>query len=113
MEIEKLDEGLKAPAKAALEKLAPALALPLAPTDWATHAAPALATFRKALAAASVTLPEREDGLLSELEELAGQISKDGPSWQAARSWAVALLPIFVYVDDYPELTGHQNIADT
>ncbi len=24
----------------------------------------------------------------------------------------MTLLPTFVYVDEYPELTGHQNIAD-
>ena len=28
------------------------------------------------------------------------------------RRWALGKLPIFVYVDDYPELTGHQNIAE-
>jgi predicted ATP-dependent endonuclease of OLD family len=61
---------------------------------------------------ATATLPDREDGLVSELEELASQITKDGPGWQGARNWAVGKLPIFVYVDEYPELTGHQNIAE-
>ena len=112
IEIEKLEEALKAPPRTALENLATALADTTSPTGWATSAPPALAAFRKVFAAATLTLPEREDGLLSELEELAAQISKDGPGWQAARNWAVSLLPIFVYVDDYPELTGHQNIAE-
>ena len=111
-EIEKLDEAPQASTKAALEQLATALVTTPVPTDWATYAAPALASFRKALAAAPITLPDREDGLLSELEELAAQISKDGPAWEAARNWATTLLPIFVYVDDYPELTGHQNITE-
>jgi len=112
VEIEKLEEAPQVPAKAASEKLATELAATSVPTEWAVHAAPALAAFRKALAVAAVTLPDREDGLLSELEELAAQISKDGPAWQAARNWALGLLPIFVYVDEYPELTGHQNIAE-
>jgi len=112
VEIDKLEEAPQHSTREALETFATALAVASAPTDWATHVAPILAAFRKALAAASITLPEREDGLLSELEDLAAQISKDGPALQAARRWAVTLLPTFVYVDDYPELTGHQNIAE-
>ncbi len=112
MEIEKLEEAQQVSVKAEIERLATALVATTAPTDWATQVAPVLAAFRKAMAAAPITLPDREEGLLSELEELAAQISKDGPAWQAARNWAVTLLPIFVYVDDYPELTGHQNIAE-
>lgn len=112
VEIEKLDAAVQAPAKTALTQFAAGLAATDTPTQWATTAAPALAAFRKALAVAAVTLPDREEGLLSELEELASQITKDGPAWQEARNWAVAKLPIFVYVDEYPELTGHQNIAE-
>ena len=112
VEIEKLEVAVQAPAKAALAQFAAGLATTGTPTQWATSAAPALAAFRKALAVAAVTLPDREEGLLSELEELASQITKDGPAWQEARNWAVGKLPIFVYVDEYPELTGHQNIAE-
>jgi predicted ATP-dependent endonuclease of OLD family len=112
VEIEKLEAAPQVPAKAALERFSTALATTGAPTEWAAHAAPALAAFRKALAVATVSLPDREDGLLSELEELAAKISKDGPAWRAANDWAAGLLPIFVYVDDYPELTGHQDIAE-
>lgn len=112
VEIEKLDAAVQAPAKAASTQFAAGLATTGPTTQWAASAAPALAAFRKALAVATVTLPDREEGLLSELEELASQITKDGPAWQEARSWAVGKLPIFVYVDEYPELTGHQNIAE-
>lgn len=112
VEIEKLDAAVQPPAKAALTQFAAGLATTGSPTQWATSAAPALAAFRKALAIAAATLPDREEGLLSELEEIASQITKDGPAWQEARTWAVKLLPIFVYVDEYPELTGHQNIAE-
>jgi predicted ATPase len=112
VEIEKLDAAVQAPAKAALAQFAAGLATTGTPMQWATSAAPALAAFRKALAVAAVALPDREEGLLSELEELASQITKDGPAWQEARNWAVGKLPIFVYVDEYPELTGHQNIAE-
>lgn len=112
VEIEKLETADQAPAKAALEQLETGLATTGDPIAWAPIAAPALAAFRKALAVAAITLPDREDGLLSELEDLAAQIAKDEPAGQAARAWAASLLPTFVYVDDYPELTGHQNIAE-
>jgi energy-coupling factor transporter ATP-binding protein EcfA2 len=112
VEIEKLEAASQVQPKGALDQITTALSVNLTPTDWATQAAPALAAFRKALAVSAASLPEREDGLISELEELAAQITKDGPAWQAARNWAVGLLPVFVYVDDYPELTGHQNIAE-
>ena len=112
IEIEKLEAAAQAPVNAALESLAAALAATARVTEWAANSGPALAAFRKALAVATIALPNREDGLLGELEDLAAQIVKDGPAWQAARDWVVSLLPIFVYVDEYPELTGHQNIAE-
>jgi predicted ATP-dependent endonuclease of OLD family len=112
VEIEKLDAAAQPPAKAALQALATALNASKQTTTWATNAGPALAAFRKALAVAAVTLPDREDGMLAELEEIAVQITKDGPAHTEARKWAVSLLPVFVYVDEYPELTGHQNIAE-
>jgi hypothetical protein len=67
---------------------------------------------RKELASVGVGVADREDGLIGELEELAVTINADGPAWQEARNWAVKQLPIFVYVDEYPQLTGHQNVAE-
>jgi len=110
--IEKLEAAAQAAPSAALLGLASAIAKTQDPTAWATTASPAFAAFRKVLAAASISLPEQEDGVLSELEELAERISKDGPANKAARDWASSLVPTFVYVDEYPELAGHQNIAE-
>lgn len=112
VEIEKLDASAQAAPKEALRVLSAALSTAGSATTWAGAAGPGLAAFRKAMTASAVGLPDREDGLLSELEEIADQINKDGPAWKAAREWAVSLLPTFVYVDEYPELTGHQNIAE-
>lgn len=112
LEADKLEATPQAQTKAAMETLATALAAASEVTQWATGAAPALANFRKALAAVAISLPNREEGLIAELEELAAQILRDGPAWEAARKWAAERLPIFVYLDDYPQLTGHQNIAE-
>lgn len=109
---ETLEAEPQAQTKAAIEQLTAAVTAALEATKWASGAAPALANFRKTLAATAINLPDREDGLIAELEELAAQIGKDGPAWQAARDWVAERLPIFVYLDDYPELTGHQDIAE-
>ena len=109
---EKLEDVPRQQAKAALTKLSTDLAGPNQATDWASVAAPSLANLRKVLASVGATIPDREDGLITELEELVVTINADGPAWQKARDWAVKLLPVFVYVDEYPELTGHQNVAE-
>jgi predicted ATP-dependent endonuclease of OLD family len=112
-EIDKLDPATQAPVRAALGDLEMKLGDTTGEaTTWAAKASAATAAFRNAFTAASITLPHSEHGLLAELEDMASQISNDGPALQAAQTWLVGRLPIFVYVDEYPELTGHQNIAE-
>ena len=82
VEIEKQDVSVQPPAKAGIAQLVTVLGTSGTPAQWATAATPALAAFRKALATASVSLPDREEGLLSEIEEIASQIAKDGPAWR-------------------------------
>ncbi len=112
VEAEKLEEAPQAQTKKAVQQLETLLASAKEPTKWATIAAAALAEFRKTLAAVAISVPDREDGLIAELENLAADINRDRPAWNAARNWAIGRLPIFIYVEDYPELVGHQNIAD-
>lgn len=110
--VEKLEAAPKQQAVAAIKQFAVDLTKATRAAAWAEVAVPALAALRRALAVAGIELADKEDGLLTELEELAASIGADGPAWQAARSWAVGRLPIFVYVEEYPELTGHQNITE-
>ena len=81
-------------------------------TVWATGALAALIALRKALATADAELSEKQDQLITELEELASSIASDKDAQQRARNWVVAKLPKFIYVDEYPNLHGHQNMAD-
>lgn len=107
-----LEEGQSAVAKAAIAKFGTDLAATGNPVDWAQASEPSLANLRRAMASVGVTLPDREDGLLGELEELAADIKADEPAYAAACSWIESRMPIFVYVAEYPELTGHQNISE-
>ena len=98
--------------KAAAEAFATGMALLQDRTQWATKAMQALENLRKALATADVELTDKQDQIVLELEELSETIAGDKVSQQAARNWVMKKLPEFIYVDEYPELHGHQNIAE-
>lgn len=80
--------------------------------SWAEGAVPALKAMRQALASADVELTEAQEQNFTTLEELAEEISGDKDAHQKARNWAVEKLPVFMYLEDYPDLSGHQNIAE-
>lgn len=111
-EAEKLEGAPQQEAKAAIAKCAADLSSSQSAITWAQVSAPSLANLRRVFVGASITLPEKEDGLLAQLEDLAATIIADPPAEEKARAWVASRLPIFVYVDEYPELTGHQNITE-
>jgi len=109
---DKAAEGHRPALQAAAEAFDTAMALLPDRTQWATNATQALKTLRKALATADVELTDKQDQLVSELEELSETIAGDKDAQQAARTWVTKNLPEFIYVDEYPDLHGHQNIAE-
>ncbi|HSB97031.1 MAG TPA: AAA family ATPase, partial [Spongiibacteraceae bacterium] len=78
---------------------------------WATQVVAAAKSLRTALAGADAELSDKQEEIFSELEELAVSILADKDAQQQARNWAVGAIPKFIYVDEYPELDGHQDIA--
>lgn len=78
---------------------------------WAAQAVEAAKSLRAALAGADAELTEKQEEVLSELEELADSIVGDKDALQKACNWALGAIPKFIYVDEYPELNGHQDIA--
>jgi predicted ATPase len=64
-----------------------------------------------ALATADAEISEKQDAAFNGLMDLAKEILNDEAAWQAARDWAVQKLPTFVYLADYPEIQGHQDVA--
>ncbi len=109
-------DKLEEPAKAVLNKVAESFDDGMAPepdrTAWATKAATALNGLRKALTVADADLTEKQDQLVTELEDMAALVAGDKDAQQKARSWAVAKMPKFIYVDEYPDLRGHPNITE-
>lgn len=81
------------------------------PLEWAKKAVPALAAIRKAIAATNADLPERQEAVITELEQLARIVSTDEEVQTKARNWAISKLPKFIYLAEYPELAGHQDVG--
>lgn len=78
---------------------------------WAPIAVTATKALRTALASVDADLTDKQEELLSGLEELADSIVIDREAQQKARNWIVGAIPKFIYVDEYPELDGHQDVA--
>jgi predicted ATPase len=80
------------------------------PNAWASEAATAAAELRARLGEGAITLGEDEDKLLAELENKARVIGGFDQAHEAARTLVITWLPTFIYVSDFPELYGHQNL---
>lgn len=59
-----------------------------------------------------MTLPPAALSALKEIAALAQNIEQDDALHQAARDWIVGRLPTLIYISDYPELDGHQDLAE-
>lgn len=107
-------EALEDEAQARVEKSADeferAIAYKRDPGAWADAAKTALAALRKALVGAQAQTTEETDALLDGVQNIAEEAAEDKSLHQAARSWLIGKLPTFIYVDEYSDLQGHQNI---
>jgi len=118
----KIDAAVKAEAakltddhKTALERASntflAAISVGATAAKWAETAPPALAALRQALAAAGVELSDAPDQRVIALEEKAEEVPQNEEAHKKARGWIIERLPVFMYLEDYPEIEGHQDIA--
>jgi len=108
----KLDEQVRTVLEAAADKFDADVAPSADALAWANKAKPALAALRQAMATADADLTDTQDAHVVELEDLANTIAGDIEGEKNARQWAIAHMPVFMYLEEYPELNGHQNIAE-
>lgn len=106
------DDAAKGPLEEAAEQFETEIELQDDRLAWAEDAVAALAALRQALAAADAELTAAQEKHVVELETLAKTIAGDTAALEKAEAWILKRLPIFIYLDEYPELDGHQNIAD-
>jgi len=67
--------------------------------------------FRAALVAAGWELPPAQEEALAELCDIAEWTASEEPVRAQAVEWTLKRLPTFVYLDEYPQFEGHQDIA--
>ncbi|WP_395448895.1 AAA family ATPase [Aminobacter sp. UC22_36] len=107
----KLEDAAKTVLEAAVDKFEEDCEAGTDAKVWAPHAHTACQALRTALATADAELSEKQEAVLNEIEVQAKAIAGDDSAHAAAREWVVTKLPIFMYLDDYPSLSGHQDIA--
>lgn len=107
-----LDSDPKALLALAAETFESSMAFEADQIKWASKAKSCISDLRKALVVAGVDLKDKEEELLNELEDLTDLIAGDTELTEKATDWVIKQLPVFIYVDDYSELAGHQNIAE-
>lgn len=108
----KLENGLKVQLEKAADVFEAAIAPKLDRIAWAQAACQALSSLRQALAAADTELSDTQEQHIIDLEELAESITKDEDVQAEAEKWVIGKMPVFIYIDEYPELNGHQNIEE-
>lgn len=81
-------------------------------TEWANSARSAIEALSKVLVANDIELTEKQEQNITQLQELAESIANDKALVQTAEQWLISKLPIFIYLDEYPELHGHQSISE-
>lgn len=107
---ESLEEINKVALVSAADAFNAAIAVGTEEDSWAAAALPAISTIRGALAAASVKLDDGSEADLNSLQDQAEAIPENVKASKAAHEWVLKKLPVFLYLDDYPEIKGHQDI---
>lgn len=58
-----------------------------------------------------LVIKEDNETFIDSMSELIVGVKNDAALSQKAVDWVVQTMPVFIYVDEYPELEGHQNIG--
>lgn len=80
------------------------------PAEWGQRIIKVVDVFRKTLSSLKLELTENAEGQLQSLLSHAESMNADETQYKAACDWVLEKLPLFIYLDEYPELPGHQNI---
>lgn len=107
----KLTDDAKAELERASDAFVAAVGVGANAAKWAAAATPALAALRQALAAADTELTDAQDQKVIALEEMAEAIPGNEEAHARAREWVIGRLPKFMFLEDYPEIKGQQDIT--
>jgi predicted ATPase len=79
---------------------------------WASSFTSAQGPLNESLKEGGISMPDAGLRGVRDLQQLATRFASYESDLQKARDWIVERLPIFIFVDEYPELNGHQNISE-
>ena len=88
------------------------LPVPDRPVAWSEQATGKPQELRKFLVKYDIELKSDSEDALDALEDMLNEISSDDTRNAKARQWIIRKLPVFVMVDEYPELNGHHHMAE-
>lgn len=88
------------------------LPIPERPIGWSSQAKGKPQDLRKLFVKHGIELKDSSDNALDEIEDILEEIISDDSRQAEARRWIKSKLPVFIMVDEYPELNGHQNMAE-
>lgn len=77
---------------------------------WCAELIKSVASVREAIGEAGEMPSDTIDATLAEMEAEASAVVEYDDASAKARKYIVELIPTFIYVADFPELSGHQNI---
>ena len=80
------------------------------PIEWAEKTTAAAAEFRSELEEEEYTLTDERNKVLTALESKAKLIGNFDKTYKEACAQVATWLPTFVYISEFPELSGHQNL---
>ncbi|MDM8545184.1 AAA family ATPase [Candidatus Venteria ishoeyi] len=80
------------------------------PAEWALRVLKVIGVFQRSFDSLKLSLPDSSKTQLQALSKHAEQIAADAPQQKQARIWVSTNLPVFVYLNEYPKLAGHQNL---
>lgn len=108
-----VEESVTVRVKNALAELvATAQDFALSPAAWATAISTGVNRYHAEVNAVGFSLPDRAKERLDTLRQYADVIQTDAETGENAKQWVEQHLPVFIYLDEYPELNGHQNISE-
>ena len=80
--------------------------------EWASNAKEAISNVRSMLGDTDKTLSKPQEAHLATLESTIGKFITETTQLNLARKWIRVNMPIFVFLDVYPEMTGSMNIPE-
>lgn len=80
--------------------------------DFAKAVSAAISDLRKAIASTDASLSDKQEEMLDALDTSCDARISDDEQAASARTWVRENLPTFIFIDEYPELKGKQNIAE-